>query len=214
MPNHVTHQVDITGLTEVLKEFTQAHLCEHAGKYEGSLFSFQTLIPRPVAYDYTVSPSPLKKYFSTDPISQALLEELLTNGASFDVLKRTFPEDVAANSWCAFKYGIGNWYDWSIVRWGTKWNAYNVEFLPTSDEHSIHFVFDTAWSVPSPIFEEIADLYPELTFEIKALDEGYSFAYEITIYEGEVEIAPIAEEEIPRFAKEHFGHLYEDDEED
>ena len=51
-------------------------------------------------------------------------------------------------------YGKNNWYDWSITNWGTKWNAYDDYF--DKDENTI--TFDTAWSCPLPIFNELAAL--------------------------------------------------------
>ena len=40
----------------------------------------------------------------------------------------------------------------------------------------MEFTFDTAWSVPEPVWAELADLFPEIVFEIVFFDEGWNFA--------------------------------------
>lgn len=49
-------------------------------------------------------------------------------------------------------HGANNWYDWRIENWGTKWNAYDTSL--NKDVNTI--VFDTAWSCPFPVLEELA----------------------------------------------------------
>ncbi len=52
------------------------------------------------------------------------------------------------------KHGYGNWYDFCVGRWGTKWDvdAYDkVEF----DAKGVTFGFDSAWAPPVGIYEEM-----------------------------------------------------------
>jgi hypothetical protein len=45
----------------------------------------------------------------------------------------------------------GNWYNWNITHWGTKWDC-SEESLSISDDHRcISYNFQTAWSPPLPI---------------------------------------------------------------
>jgi len=64
------------------------------------------------------------------------------------------------------KYGYANWYDWNIHNWGTKWNAYQ-----TSVEEGNTFVFQTAWSHPLRIVEQLSSAFPTVKFEVKYADE-------------------------------------------
>lgn len=66
-------------------------------------------------------------------------------------------------------YGSNNWYDWSCSHWGTKWNAYSTHL----DKEQNLMEFDTAWSCPVPILEELAELchFHEIGFEGKWADE-------------------------------------------
>lgn len=70
--------------------------------------------------------------------------------------------------------GSASWYDWSIANWGTKWNAYSFSML--EDEQA--FKFDTAWSPPVPVFEALAERFPNLGIYCASFDEGWGFACE------------------------------------
>lgn len=68
------------------------------------------------------------------------------------------------------KYGVNNWYDWSIQNWGTKWNACDIGIIE-SKKDSMYFTFNTAWATPEPIYRKLAEMYPDLVFEIRFADE-------------------------------------------
>lgn len=53
-------------------------------------------------------------------------------------------------------YGYPTWYDWSIEKWGTKWGA--MENKIVKGKNYIKFYFETAWSTPFPIFEELSNI--------------------------------------------------------
>ena len=56
----------------------------------------------------------------------------------------------------SMKYKTLNWYDWSVKTWGTKWNAVRDNV----DEHAQEITFETAWSTPVPVFQELSKLTP------------------------------------------------------
>ena len=66
-------------------------------------------------------------------------------------------------------YGNRNWYDWRIVNWGTKWNAYNTII----DKENNTIEFDTAWSCPFEVLHHLAFMCWEygVIFEGKWADE-------------------------------------------
>lgn len=67
-----------------------------------------------------------------------------------------------------------NWYSWNSEKWGTKWNAY--ELLIKADEAELLvFHFDTAWSVPNPIFQVLGNSFRELSITVEYFDEGHCF---------------------------------------
>ena len=71
------------------------------------------------------------------------------------------------------KYGVDNGYDWNRNYWGTKWNAYS-QF---QDGETIYF--DTAWSTPLPVIQELSRQFSTLTIKIEYADEdmGYNCGY-------------------------------------
>lgn len=54
------------------------------------------------------------------------------------------------------RYGFKDWYDWSIEKWGTKWNASSGRI---DDENQV-IEFDTAWSMPENIFRALSHHTP------------------------------------------------------
>ena len=107
------------------------------------------------------------------------------------------------------KYGADNWYDWNISNWGTKWNSYDND-VNVEDES---FCFQTAWSLPDPIFAMMAELYPTMTFDIECVEEGGFFAGEVTIADGVVnENLTSDSEEWKTFANEMLGWEFDEDE--
>ena len=71
------------------------------------------------------------------------------------------------------KYGAGNWYDFCVSRWGTKWDVEpydKVEF----DAGGVSFGFDSAWAPPCGIYDAMV----EQGFEVRAMyyEPGMNFA--------------------------------------
>jgi len=64
-----------------------------------------------------------------------------------------------------------NWYKFNSARWGTKWNAYDMQIVEHT-ESSLVFMFDTAWNIPDPIIKELVSWFPELSFFHEFYDEG------------------------------------------
>tara|TARA_R110000737_G_scaffold273804_1_gene280621 strand:- start:151 stop:564 length:414 start_codon:yes stop_codon:yes gene_type:complete len=72
--------------------------------------------------------------------------------------------------------GIPNWYDWCIDNWGTKWNACHQEKCEQVDGGayiSLTYKFDTAWSYPEPIIEQLRKEWDKLEFYGGWIEEGY-----------------------------------------
>ena len=76
------------------------------------------------------------------------------------------------------KYGYGNWYDYCVGEWGTKWD---VGGQGQSDIHPdgtmLHTSFDSAWSPPINAYEKLV----ELGFGVEAMyyegGMGYAGAF-------------------------------------
>ena len=58
------------------------------------------------------------------------------------------------------KYGVTNWFDWSLQNWGTKWDTGeedDLEIEPYGDTLSVQCSFETAWSPPDAIYEYMVE---------------------------------------------------------
>lgn len=82
------------------------------------------------------------------------------------------------------KYGYTSWYDWSVVNWGTKWNATGTITSKTASRYN-WIQFDTAWSPAEPIHKELSRLYPNDPFDIEWLDESQQFGGHTSLCNGE-----------------------------
>ncbi|TGP57411.1 hypothetical protein EN873_04855 [bacterium M00.F.Ca.ET.230.01.1.1] len=102
--------------------------------------------------------------------------------------------------------GHTSWYGWQLANWGVKWGAYNAKPEEWADG-SLSLTFDTAWSVPHPIFEKIAAEFPAASGEIASLEEFWSFACLASFGNGRY----LAEEVEPTdaFYERVFGHAPE-----
>jgi hypothetical protein len=72
------------------------------------------------------------------------------------------------------KYGYGNWYDFCVGEWGTKWD---VGCEGSTDVHPdgkmLHTYFDSAWSPPINAYSKLE----ELGFKVNAMYYEGGMAY-------------------------------------
>ena len=186
MPNHVTIEMTVSGDREAIMEFAESHFVANTNPDRNAwedecFFEFSTIIPMPACMHGTTSPTP-----EADKLNARIRQKM---------------------------YGASNWYDWSINNWGTKWGAYDVDanFDRVELDGCAVVRFQTAWSLPEPIFAELADLYPELTFEIRCCEEGGFFAGELTYTGGEVIDNLVGEEGWDMYAAEFYGYDLDED---
>ena len=71
------------------------------------------------------------------------------------------------------RYGATTWYEWSIINWGSKWNAYNFIESLTPEDKTI--IFDTAWDNVIPIVEKLSEMYPNILFKYRWADEDFGY---------------------------------------
>lgn len=74
--------------------------------------------------------------------------------------------------------GFTNWYDWSVSRWGTKWDV-DTEGLHFEDlgngQAQILGGFESAWSPPVEAFQAYANVNPDVEMELKYFEPGMGF---------------------------------------
>lgn len=118
--------------------------------------------------DHAKSSLRIKQMFRTDPQREAERKKHQENLPASEL-------EMAMKVLAAIEEtGYPTWYEWSIANWGTKWNSYDLSILEESPGKLV-CRFDTAWSPPCPIFEKLAEMHPELAFDIWGFDEGWGF---------------------------------------
>jgi hypothetical protein len=76
----------------------------------------------------------------------------LGNGDEQKELERKTAENVE-------KYGYGNWYDYCVGEWGTKWDVGGdgqTDIHP--DGKMLHTTFDSAWAPPVNAYDKLTEL--------------------------------------------------------
>ena len=53
------------------------------------------------------------------------------------------------------------WYDWRVQNWDTKWDAYDVA-VTDDDPECLEVEFNTAWSPPEAICNQLREDYPDI----------------------------------------------------
>jgi hypothetical protein len=119
--------------------------------------------------------------------------------------QKKLEEDTARN---LATYGYGNWYDFCVGEWGTKWDI-GADGNPAQDiPGGLMLGFESAWAPPVGAYEKLT----EMGFSIRAMyyEPGMAFAGiwedgNDDFYEyGGLDSAGIAEE-LPEVLDEAFG---------
>lgn len=80
-------------------------------------------------------------------------------------------------------YGAKDWYDWSNLNWGTKWNVDakivydNGKNNPLlNGKRTVRIEFDSAWAPPLPVYEVLAARWPNTNIYAAFDEPGANFA--------------------------------------
>ena len=109
-----------------------------------------------------------------------LLEEFCPVPASLHIVagrvgdpdeQKKLEEDTARN---IEVHGYGNWYDYCVNEWGTKWDVGGDGGMATEGVNHIEMNFDSAWAPPIAAMEKFQDL----GFKVKLVywESGMCFA--------------------------------------
>lgn len=155
MPNYVTNILKIKGKN---KESILSSLLREDG-----YFDFNKIIERPeelniTSNTYTSKIGKSNLSLIEDEIIETYANNSLQAEKELENLHKAFSN--------VNKYGYPTWYEWSIEKWGTKWNSSSTKRLSKSKVR-----FQTAWSSPLILIKELSRTYPNNTFKISWADE-------------------------------------------
>lgn len=121
------------------------------------------------------------------------------------------------------KYGVGNWYDFCVNYWGTKWDvdAYEGENVKV-ENNTIQFGFDSAWSPPVGVYEELVNQGYEIVayyYEpgmgyVGKYDNGVDDCYDYSGHDSRTVVDAIGEELDEMFGISDSMREYEDENKD
>ena len=85
--------------------------------------------------------------------------------------QRKLEEQTAQN---LVDHGYGNWYDYCVNEWGTKWDVGGDGMTAEMENGQLVMSFDSAWSPPCNFYEKMLDL----GFQVRAYyyEGGMNFA--------------------------------------
>jgi len=160
MPNHVTNNLTIEGpdVEKVIESL----------KGEGRI-DFNKIVPMPerlhlnsngteseverilskIPKKYAGTPEKRQQYFKDN------IEVMLDLNPEYEPYIRNY-----------ILYGYTTWYPWALEYWGTKWNAYQI-----NGWNGDTITFQTAWSMPEPIYIALSKKFPEHEFTVEFADE-------------------------------------------
>jgi len=192
MPNHITTVCTVTGKEARVLAFRETHITTDEKKR--AQFDFETIIPMPACVKATIiegggweggfGDADIELYatalmknrrtFITENM-HLIPKDIKRWGELLEYYDREKPPDVSklarASLLAAAETGHSGWYEWSVANWGTKWDAYDYEERDAQPGCFV-FKFETAWSPPEPIFEKLAEMWPDLKIETESIDEG------------------------------------------
>jgi hypothetical protein len=167
MPNNTTSSVVILGEPDKVRAVHD--VITEPGRNGQLQVTFAKLIPMPEELHGIVSPTEVAETpEEAAQINADWRATVLGRDGSRRALSRAEYGRLMA------QYGATNWYDWSVAHWGTKWDAYDTEVVDlVADETGarLNLQFDTAWSMPRPVFTKLVDDYGVLVLVLWQ-DEG------------------------------------------
>jgi hypothetical protein len=189
MPNWCRNNIVVTGPVEEIARFTQT--CIRLDKNEEPSFDFNSVIPMPaIIKDRIITLDDLLILNCDDPARMPRSLEVRMKYwkvPDIEALKEKIRLEAfenAGQSIEAFEQtGASNSCDWANMNWGTKWNA--SDFKAIKDEPGRYDCrFETAWNPPEPVYVRLADMFPNLCFEINGWDDQLNFDFQATIRGG------------------------------
>lgn len=174
MPNWVFNSVVVSGDKQELERLvsklgapvsTKAHQLSDLSN--GEMEMVDVTLDKPVfSFLNVVAPTDLDAYWG-----EVIKKEETWVDGKFDgeAFGREFARSMAENN---------DWYHWNVRNWGTKWDIgvangekYSNTILEWTEDDSVMYRFETAWSPTPQIFGILAEEFPTLGFNYEYEEE-------------------------------------------
>lgn len=183
MPNHITNRLIINADEKRIDEVVKFLTSQRNINYGKNEFSFDSIVPMPESLniedggldciriaDYLKGKELSNGVFSKQKMTQENKEaiEWFNNLSEKDKEKNI--DSFLKRAENILRYGYPTWYEWRLAKWGTKWDAYEVE-MPNKG----FIVFKTAWSGVPDLITILSKKFKDVEFEYAFADEDWSF---------------------------------------
>jgi len=183
VPNHVTNVLTLHGESDQIRAMLEAIQYDDLGI--GSV-DFNKIIPMPESLNIEAGSQTstglkayqdfIEVYTLGGTIHQDDLENIPHKSEDAFLRQRS---DIRPEEWELGKaawnnirlYGVPTWYGWRNHHWGTKWNSYGYGEAKVDYQDGDALNFLTAWSVPHPVMEKLAEMFPNVEIEHEWADE-------------------------------------------
>lgn len=192
MPNHITTAVEITGSKESIAKLIEDTKIILDPDVDQNEFDFNGIIPMPKGLNIESGSNTdlgLAAFGKSEP--GKMFSMGIEQYSKLDWFKKKYPGVTTAEEMLEFlensddendgkilelgkqasenidKYGHATWYEWANRNWGTKWNAYDVQYIAHDDNHLV-LKITTAWDTPHPIWNKLM----EMGFQVNGIYYG------------------------------------------
>ena len=148
MPNHCHNRVTVYAPT--MGAEARAHVAKIKQIFEDES-CFTQIIPEPDWVNTPLMSSDVKRYSFSKPKGKVGELPQYVDTAYGKSLRFRSTDEVD-----------DRWYDWRLQNWDTKWDAYDV-VVTDDDPESVEIEFNTAWSPPEAICNQIREDYPDVS---------------------------------------------------
>lgn len=112
------------------------------------------------------------------PEEQQLVQQICSKNYSFDRIAKFLEENPNKEYRPSL---MGNWYNWNVSNYGTKWDCYDV-YVDYDQIGFAELSFNTAWSAPFQVFEALSKMFPSTLINVAYADEGSVLSSELITY--------------------------------
>ena len=190
MPNHCYNEVTIQSTREDIE-----NIMEHL-RGDKTMFDFNNLVPMPEELKelHYINAEGKEWYYSVKKYKESLNGEKdpYLDFPDLDWIKENHIDDFTLRR-LVNKYGTASWYDWCCENWGTKWNAYDVEYftgpIPNAtnikEGRQLVYRLATAWAEPRPVINALMHYLSQPGFD-QDLEMRWRFEDELDNFNGEI----------------------------
>jgi len=196
MPNWVSNWVGVSGteadITAFVEKAKKPYTSKHKGKGYNDPVTKEWKYDADVEYEQVNEDKLMFWNFIEPEDKEAYFAD--AHGKKPEGYEGWSTEDKMAHD---LKFTGNGWYDWNVREWGTKWDASSVDggeiIADGKGNASTSYSFETAWSIPEPVFVAMVAQHPELSFDFEC-EEEQGWGAKFTSSEGEEHTLILTEE--------------------